>query len=144
MPSYNKVLLMGHMTRDPELRYTPKGKALAQFGMAVNRKWKAESGEQQEEVLFIDCTAWGRTAEVLNQYKKKGDPLMVDGRLKLDQWEDKQTGAKRSKISVVIETMQCLDRADGGERPERQPAPAKFEPSDNDGALPPPEDNIPF
>src|SRR6476469_3417380 len=101
MPSFNKVILMGNLTRDPELRYTPKGTAVAQIGLAVNRQWKSESGEQKEEVTFINVDAWGRQAEVIAQYLKKGAPLFMEGRLKLDTWEDKNTKQKVSKLKVV-------------------------------------------
>jgi single-strand DNA-binding protein len=108
MPSFNKVIIAGNLTRDPELRYTPKGTAIAGISVAVNRKWKAESGELKEEVTFVDCTAFGRTAEVIAQYLKKGSPLLVEGRLRTESWEDKNTGQKRSKMSVVLETFQFL------------------------------------
>src|SRR3954467_2318085 len=103
MASFNKVILAGNLTRDPELRYTPKGTAVAKIGLAVNRQWKSESGEQKEEVSFIDIEAWGRQAEVIAQYMKKGSPLFVEGRLKLDSWEDKNTKQKVSKLKVVLE-----------------------------------------
>jgi single stranded DNA-binding protein len=100
--SYNKVILMGNLTRDPELRYTPKGTAVAKIGLAVNRQWKSESGEQKEEVTFIDIEAWGRQAEVISQYMKKGSPLFIEGRLKLDSWEDKNTKQKVSKLVRLV------------------------------------------
>ena len=87
MANFNKVILAGNLTRDPELRYTPKGTAIARIGMAINRTWKSETGETKEEVTFVDVEAWGRQAEVISQYLKKGRPLLVEGRLKLDQWE---------------------------------------------------------
>src|SRR5881409_2709115 len=98
MASFNKVILMGNLTRDPELRYTPKGMAVAKIGLAVNRQWQSESGEQKEEVTFVDIEAWGRQAEVIAQYMKKGSPLFMDGRLKLDSWEDKNTKQKVYKM----------------------------------------------
>ncbi len=97
MASFNKVILMGNLTRDPELRYTSKGMAIAKIGMAINRKWKNEAGEMKEEVTFVDVDAFGRQAENIGQYFKKGRPIFIEGRLKLDQWDDKQTGQKRSK-----------------------------------------------
>src|ERR1700747_585551 len=108
MASFNKVILAGNLTRDPELRYTPKGTAIARIGLAVNRTWKTETGESKEEVTFIDVDAFPRQAETLAQYLKKGSPRMVEGRLKLDQWDDKQTGQKRSRLGVVLEGFQFL------------------------------------
>ena len=108
MASFNKVILIGNLTRDPELRYTPKGTAVAKLGLAVNRQWKTDSGEAREEVTFIDIDAFGRSAEVIGQYCKKGKPLMIEGRLKYDTWDDKQTNQKRSKLSVVLESFQFL------------------------------------
>src|SRR5512135_2753112 len=114
MASYNRVILAGNLTRDPELRYTPKGTAVAEIGIAVNRSWKDESGQMQEEVTFVDVAAYGRQAEVIGQYLKKGRPLLVEGRLKLDSWDDKQTGQKRSKLRVVLESFQFLDSGNRG------------------------------
>ena len=114
MPNLNRVMLMGNLTRDPELRYTPSNMPIAKLGLAVNRKWKNQQGETQEEVLFVDCTAFGRTAEVVNQYLKKGRPVYIEGRLKLDQWQDKE-GNKRSKHKVVIENFQFIDSKGGSE-----------------------------
>jgi len=106
---------MGNLTRDPEVRYTSSGTAIAKLGMAVNRYWKNQDGQQQEETTFVDVDAFGRQAETIGQYLKKGRPIMVEGRLKLDQWDDKQTGQKRSKLGVVLENFQFLDsRGDGG------------------------------
>ncbi len=114
MPNLNKVLLMGNITRDLETRYTPKGTAVLDVGMAINRVTKTDSGEKREEVTFVDITLWGRTAEVVAEYCKKGSPLYVEGRLTLDQWEDKATGQKRSKIKVIGETIQLLGTKGGG------------------------------
>ena len=114
MPNLNRGMIMGNLTRDPELRYTPSNMAVAQIGVAVNRRWKNPQGEQQEETTFVDCEAWGRTAEVITQYLKKGRPIYVEGRLKLDQWQDKE-GNNRSKLKVVIETFQFIDSRGGGE-----------------------------
>src|ERR1700744_3306095 len=119
MASFNKVILMGNLTRDPELRYTPKGTAIAKIGLAVNRVWTNEAGEKKEEVTFVDVDVFGRTAENVGQYMRKGRPIMIEGRLKLDQWDDKQSGQKRSKLGVVAETVQFLGSANdsGGSAP---------------------------
>ena len=115
MPNYNKVILMGNLTRDPEVRYTSSGTAIAKLGMAINRNWRNQDGQQQQETNFADGDAFGRQAETIGQYLKKGRPIMVEGRLKLDQWEDKQTGQKRSKMGVTLENFQFLDsRGEGG------------------------------
>lgn len=111
--SYNKVLLLGNLTRDPEVRYTQGNQAVVNIGLAVNRRYKTQSGEQREDVTFVDCEAWGRTAEVLGQYLKKGRPVFIEGRLKLDQWQDQQ-GQKHSKLRVVIEGFQFVDSGGGG------------------------------
>ena len=115
MASFNKVILMGNLTRDPELRYTPKGTAIAKIGLAVNRVWTNEAGEKKEEVTFVDVDVFGRTAENVGQYMRKGRPIMIEGRLKLDQWDDKTTGAKRSKLGVIAETVQFLGSAPGSD-----------------------------
>src|SRR4029450_5552765 len=114
MASYNKVLLMGNLTRDPQMKYLPSQTAVTEFGLACNRKFKTQAGEDKEEVTFVDCTAFGRTGEVINQYFTKGKPIFIEGRLKYDQWEDKQGGGKRSKITVVIENFQFVGGRDGG------------------------------
>ena len=112
--SFNKVMLMGNLTRDPELKYTPSNTAVAQIGIAVNRRYRTKDGEDREETTFVDCDAWGRTAEVMNQYLSKGRPVFIEGRLKLDQWQD-QDGGNRSKLKVVIESFQFIDsKGDGG------------------------------
>lgn len=157
MASFNKVILVGNLTRDPELRYTPKGTAIAKIGLAVNRVWTNEAGEKKEEVTFVDVDIFGRTAENVGQYMRKGRPILIEGRLRLDQWDDKQTGQKKSKLGVVAETVQFLGSANGGEgggegrapsRPAARPAPASApsappsEPVDSDG--PPESDDVPF
>ena len=114
MASYNKVILMGNLTRDPQMKYLPSQTAVVEFGLACNRRYKTQSGEQKEEVTFVDCTAFGRTGEVINQYFTKGKPIFIEGRLKYDQWEDKQGGGKRSKLSVVAENFQFIGGRDGG------------------------------
>jgi single-strand DNA-binding protein len=114
MASLNKVMLIGNLTRDPELKYTPKGLAVADLGLAVNRRFVVE-GEKREEVAFIDVTYFGKAAEIISQYMKKGNPLFVEGRLKLDTWDDKSTGQKRSKLTVIGDEFQFLGgKADGG------------------------------
>ncbi|HCT45353.1 MAG: single-stranded DNA-binding protein [Phycisphaerae bacterium] len=112
--SFNKVLLMGNLTRDVEIRHTSSNTAVGNFGIAVNRRYKTQSGEQREDVTFVDCEAWGRTAEVMAQYLGKGRSVFIEGRLKLDQWEDKNGGGKRSKLSVVVENFQFVDSNQGG------------------------------
>ncbi len=113
MPNLNKVMLMGNLTRDPELRFTPNNQAVANIGLAINRTWfNKQTNEKQEETTFVDCEAWGRTAEVINQYLKKGRPIYIEGRLKLDQWQDKD-GGNRSKLKVVVENFQFIDSRGG-------------------------------
>lgn len=114
MASLNKVMLIGNCTRDPEIRYTPKGTAVTELGLAVNRRFTADNGEKREEVTFIDVTLWGRTAEVANEYLRKGRPVYIEGRLQLDSWDDKATGQKRSKLKIVGEEMQLLGGREGG------------------------------
>ena len=160
MANFNKVILAGNMTRDPELRYTPKGTAIAKFGLAINRTWTNESGEKKEEVTFVDVDAFGKQAEVIGQYLRKGRPVLVEGRLKLDQWDDKQTGQKRSRLGVVLESFSFLDSgnrdaAGGGgggggapaasapvARPARPAASAP--PADSGSDEPPQGDDVPF
>ncbi len=119
MASFNKVILLGNLTRDPEVRYTPKGTAVADLGIAVNRTYTAENGEKREEVTFVDVTFWGRTAENAGQYLKKGRPVFIEGRLQLDSWDDKQSGQKRTKLKVVGEILQFLGGRPGGAGDER-------------------------
>jgi single-strand DNA-binding protein len=114
MPSLNKVLLMGNLTRDPELRVTPKGTPICQFSLAINRQFKMESGESREEVIYVDVEAWGKQGETIAKYCTKGRPLYVEGRLRLDQWEDKNTKEKRSRMKVVLEQFQFLGDSRGG------------------------------
>ena len=116
MASFNKVVLVGNLTRDPELRYTPKGTAIAKIGLAVNRVWTNEAGEKKEEVTFVDVDVFGRTAENVGQYMRKGRPILIEGRLKLDQWDDKQTGQKKYMTEVVASDLILLGgRGEGGE-----------------------------
>lgn len=147
MPNLNSVQLMGNLTRDPQLSYTPKGTAVTKLGLAINRKWKSDMGEAKEEVTFVDCDAFGKTAEAIAQYLKKGRPIFIQGRLKLDQWDDKQSGQKRSKLGVVIESFQFLDSGD--RQSVDQPSSRPTEP--RGGAIPkeasdtaPEEDDVPF
>ncbi len=112
MANLNKVMLIGNLTRDPDLKYTPGNQAVCEIGLAVNRKYRTKEGEDREETTFVDCEAWGKQAEVLKQYMTKGKPLFIEGRLKLDTWEDKD-GGKRSKMRVVIENFQFLGAAGG-------------------------------
>jgi single-strand DNA-binding protein len=115
MPNLNKVQLMGNITRDPEVRYTPKGTAVTDISLAINRSFNSDEGERREETTFVDITFWGRQAEVIGEYMKKGRPLYVEGRLQLDSWEDKTTGQQRSRLKVVGENFQFLGgREDGG------------------------------
>ncbi len=114
MANFNKVILAGNLTRDPELRFTPKGTAIAEFGLAINRSWKDESGQTKEEVTFVDITAYGRQAEVIGQYFKKGRPILMEGRLRYDSWDDKATGQKRSRLKVQLEAFQFIDSATDG------------------------------
>lgn len=161
MASFNKVMLMGSLTRDPEVKYTPKGTAIANLGLAVNRVYTTESGEQKEEVTFIDIEVWGRQAETAGQYLSKGRPVFIEGRLKLDSWEDKESGQKRNKLKVVAERVQFLGAPRGGaEFKDQAPAdeaPARpagrggrsAAPATRDAAPPEPtpageDDNIPF
>lgn len=156
MANFNKVILAGNLTRDPELRYTPKGLAIAKIGMAINRNWTSESGEKKEEVTFVDVDAFGRQAETLAQYMKKGSPILIEGRLKLDQWDDKQSGQKRSKLGVIVEGFQFLgsggrggDAGEGGGAPaaprSRSNAPAAAPAPDSEPDVAPHEgDDVPF
>jgi single-strand DNA-binding protein len=131
MASYNKVLLMGNLTRDVELKQTAGNQSVAEIGLAVNRRFKDRDGNDREETTFVDCEAWGRTAEVMAQYLAKGRPVFIEGRLKLDSWQD-QSGNKRSKMRVVVEGFQFIDSKGGGgggggnaggrSAPQREPA----------------------
>lgn len=167
MASVNKVILIGNLTRDPEVRYTPKGSAVTEISLAINRQYSLDNGEKREEVIYVDVTLWGRLAEIAAQYLTKGRPVYIEGRLKMDTWDDKQTGQKRSKMGVVAESLQLLgSRGEGGaprgggsggehgeyeqDRPPRSqapsqrpaPSPRRQEPMDPD--LQPEEDDIPF
>jgi single-strand DNA-binding protein len=172
MSSFNRLILLGNLTRQPELRYLPSNTPVVEFGLACNRRYKDAQGQDKEEAMFIDCSAFGKQAEILNQYCHKGDLLFVEGRLKLDTWEDKQGGGKRSKHRAVVENFQLMPRRDnaggagGGFSPEGDqgaPAPRRApaarpaarlqqQPPQNQGGDQPPydeqqqfkEDDIPF
>ena len=123
MASFNKVVLVGNLTRDPEVRYITSGAAVSEIGLAVNRQWTdRNSNERKEETTFVDVTLWGRQAELCSQYLSKGSPVLIEGRLQLDQWEDQQTGQKRSKLKVVGEHMQFLSSR--RDETEQRPRPA--------------------
>ena len=150
MASFNKVILLGNLTRDPEVRYTPKGSAVADLGIAVNRQYTLDTGEKREEVTFVDVTFWGRTAEIAGEYLKKGRPVFIEGRLQLDTWDDKQSGQKRSKLKVIGENMQFLGGRPGGGEVEEGGAPPRGA-SARSGTPPPKpapaepdDDEIPF
>ena len=153
MASFNKVILLGNLTRDPEVRYTPKGSAVCDLGIAINRSYTLDSGEKREEVTFVDVVLWARLAEIAGEYLKKGRPIFIEGRLQLDTWDDKQSGQKRSKLRVIGETMQLLggrppgagggatEGAEGAReaRPSKPAAPPKA-----GAAAEPDDDEIPF
>ena len=162
MANLNKVMIIGNVTRDPEIKYTPKGSAVVDIGIAVNRTFTPEGGERREETTYIDVTLWGRTAETAAEYCKKGRSVYVEGRLQLDSWEDKASGQKRSKLRVVGENYQLLDRRPGGvsgsagsgggeeeysDRPARRESSSAggFSKGSNTAPQPPiEEDDIPF
>lgn len=141
MPNYNKTILMGHLTRDPELRDVGNT-TVASFGLAVNEKWKDKNGEQQERVMFIDCAAWGRTAEVIAERFNKGDAIFIEGKLRLETWDDKNGGGKRSKHSINVESFSFVGgskgEGEGGGYSRHPKATAKAPANDID------HDDIPF
>lgn len=142
----NKVFLMGNLTRDIELKHTPSDQTVATIGLAVNRRFRTKEGENREETTFVDCEAWGRTAEVMGQYLSKGRPVFIEGRLKLDQWEDRETGKNRSKLRVVVENFQFIDSRGGGGGGGNQPSTAGAGASQGSGGSHEPvdESEIPF
>lgn len=144
MPSFNKCILIGNLTADPELKYLPKGTAVCQFNLAVNRKWRDESGQQKEEVAFIGVKAWGKQAETIAQYLKKGRPLMVEGRLTQETWE--KDGKKNSKTLVTLESFQFLDsgKTEGGPAQPARPKTADVPTQGQDPLPPDAEDDVPF
>ena len=160
MASFNRVILMGNLTRDIELKYTQSGLAVTDVGVAVSDRRKNQAGEWIEETTFVDVTLWGRTAEVASEYLSKGSPIFIEGRLKLDTWESE--GQKRSKLRVVGERMQMLGgrSASGQQAPDSRRDPTTYDESEHNSsravhedaaparssaaAPPPPEDNLPF
>lgn len=151
MSSYNKVLLAGHLTRDPETRYIPNGTCVADFSLAVNRKWKTEAGELQEEVSFFNCVAFGNRAETIAKYFFKGSPIFIEGRLKQETWEDKQTGQKRQAVKVIVNGFMFMGGKQREGAAESEPA-MKRPPRPAEAAAAPAaggasgyeEDNVPF
>jgi len=146
MASFNRVILLGNLTRDPELRYIPSGTAVVDLGLAVNDRRKNSSGEWVEETTFVEVTLWGRTAEVASEYLNKGSPVLIEGRLRLDTWETSE-GQKRSKLRVVGDRMQLLGSGGGGGRrsSERaQQAPAGPPQEDQASDFAPPDEHMPF
>jgi len=159
MPSLNKVMIIGNLTRDPELRYTPKGAAVADLALAINRTWKDDSGAKHEEVTYVGVVLWARLAELAGEYLSKGSPVFIEGRLQQETWDDKETGKKRSKTKVVGESMQFLGtrpRGDGGghteDREDRPPPRSAAPPAARRPPSSPPssseqqfdDDDIPF
>lgn len=148
MANLNKVLIIGNLTRDPEIRHTPRGTAIAEISVAINRVWKDEQGSKQEETTFVEVTLWGRTAELAQQYLSKGKSVYIEGRLQMDTWEDKETGKKRSKMKIVGENMQFLssgNKSDSGRSftpaSSASPSPRTSSPSPDDFQE---DDEIPF
>ena len=155
MANLNKVMLIGNLTRDPELRYTPSGKAVTDISLAINRVWNNEQGQKQEDTIFVDVTLWGRQAELAQQYLSKGRSAYIEGRLQMDTWDDKETGKKRSKLKVVGDQLQFMPDGKGGSGGGSAPAqggpPASQQragPPHGASAAPPnefqEEDDIPF
>jgi single-strand DNA-binding protein len=149
MAYLNKVFLIGNLTRDPELRVTPKGTSIASFGLAINRQSKNADGSHADEVTFVDIEAWGKQAELVAKYLARGAPAMIEGRLKLDEWTDKTSGQKRHRLKVVLENVQFLgarsngtpaEMRDGEQRQEQQPRATTSAPA----AAPIQDDSIPF
>src|SRR5258708_19691836 len=152
MASFNKVILLGNLTRDPEVRYTPKGSAVCDLGIAVNRVYTTEGGERREEVTFVDVVLWARLAEIAGEYLRKGRPVFIEGRLQMDSWDDKQTGQKRTKLRVVGESMQLLGGRPGGatgetadeDRVSPSAGSKTTAPPQSSSPTEPPPDEIPF
>lgn len=151
MANFNKVILVGNLTRDPEVRYTPKGSAVADISLAINRNYTLDTGEKREEVTYVDVVLWSRLAEIAGEYLKKGRPVLIEGRLQMDTWDDKQSGQKRSKMRVVGESMQLLGgRPGGGAAPaesgeeDRQSGKTPTPPPKSAARAEPDEDEIPF
>jgi single-strand DNA-binding protein len=148
MASLNKVMLIGNLTRDPEVRFTPKGTAVTDIGLAVNRSYTGDDGVRRDEVVFIDVTFWGRQAETIGKYLKKGRPIYIEGRLHMDTWQDKQTGQNRTRLKIIGEGFQFLGSREGGgdgPAPEATNPPASS-PSSGESEYRAPDDgdDIPF
>ena len=148
MANVNKVILIGNLTRDPEVKFTPKGTAVSQISLAINRKYKVGE-EAKEETTFVDVELWGRLAEIAGDYAKKGNPLYIEGRLKQDSWDDKETGKKRTKMLVVGESLQLLggrpSGGEGGQRPsQNRPAASRTSAPAAPQGGGEPDDDIPF
>src|SRR5437868_13941523 len=153
MASFNKVILLGNLTRDPEVRYTPKGRTACNPGIAISRQYTLDSGEKREEVTYVDVVLWSRLAEIAGEYLKKGRPIFIEGRLQLDTWDDKQSGQKRSKLRVIGETMQLLGgrppgagggAAEAGEGGQESRSSKPAPPPKTGAAAEPDDDEIPF
>jgi single-strand DNA-binding protein len=146
MPNYNSVVIVGNAVRDPELRNTSSGTALCNITIAINHKYTTDSGEKREDSTFVDVTLWGRLAEIAGQYLHKGEPVFIQGRLQTETWDDKQTGAKRSKLKVVAENLQLLTGRPGAKTQESAPAASKPAPAKQTSAAASDEDpqDIPF
>ena len=146
MANFNKVFLLGNLTRDPQLSYTPSQTAVVDFGIATNRKWKGADGQQKEEVCFVDCRAFGRTAENINKYCQKGRPLLVEGRLTYDSWTG-QDGAKKSRLRVTVENFQFIGCGQGGQGGQSQgynQGQSQAAQQSADADIPAGDDDIPF
>lgn len=142
MPSFNRVILCGNVTRDPELRHTANGKSVAEFGLAVNDSYKSADGQLRDECLFIDLNCWGKTAEIASQFVTKGAPILIEGRLKADEWTDKQSGQKRSKIRVTVDRLQMLgNKGAPAKETYREPEPVA---AAADTTFDTPDSEIPF
>lgn len=155
MASFNKVILVGNLTRDPQVRYTPGGQAVTDIGLAINRTWfDKQTNQRREDVTFVDVTLWGRQAEVAGEYLSKGRSVLIEGRLHLDQWEDRETKQKRSRLKVIGESMTMLGGrgegpAAGGSAARAEPADLSSEPSPADSFYDeptggPPDTDVPF
>ena len=146
MASFNKVILMGNLTRDPEVRYTTSGMAIANFGIAINRRRRDQDGNQKEEVTFIEISAFDKQAEVIEKYLHKGRSILLEGRLKFDQWDDKNTGQKRSKLSVVLDRFEFVGggQDEGGSPAQQQSAPPPSQATEGPPADGPGDDDVPF
>jgi single-strand DNA-binding protein len=143
MANYNKVILAGNLTRDPQLSYTPTNTAVTEFGLAINRRWKSQSGENREETCFADCRVYGKQAETFNEYMSKGRPVLVEGRLQFQQWTAKD-GSKRSKHMVIVENFQFLGGREGGGGGGGPGRSASADDAGSDAPPPPTDDDIPF